>query len=312
MQYVGLSRQIQRNNTNSLLLLIAFPALLLGMFYAFFFFAFDHDVDQSNGYFIRVMPFVLVGVAVWFLIAFAGHSAFIRLATGSKMLERKENKRIYNLLENLCISQGMTMPKLYIIQDDSLNAFASGINSSTFSISLSTGIINKLNDDELEGVLAHELSHIRNRDVRLLVISIIFVGIFSFLAELAFRSLRFMGTGKKSSKDSKGSGAIILIAIAITAVAYLISILLRFGISRKREYLADAGAADITKKPYALASALRKISADPLIEAVENRDVAQLFIDNPKPSAHKSASWDNMFATHPPIEKRIALLEQFV
>jgi heat shock protein HtpX len=206
----------------------------------------------------------------------------------------------------------MTMPKLYIIDDDSLNAFASGINSKTYSISLSKGIIEKLNDEELEGVIAHELTHIRNRDVRLLIISIVFVGIFAFLAELAFRSLRFAGSGRRSSKDGKGSGAIILIAIAVTAIAYLISLLLRFGISRKREYLADAGAAEITKKPYALAAALRKISGDPMIEAVEIRDVAQLFIQNPKPSAHKSASWDNMFATHPPIEKRIALLEQFV
>ena len=116
---------------------------------------------------------------------------------------------------------------------------------------------------------------------------------------------------EKQCKDGKGSGAIILIAIAVTAVAYLISILLRFGISRKREYLADAGAAEITKKPYALHRAYEKFPADPMIEAVESRDVAQLFIENPKPSVHKSASWDNMFATHPPIEKRIALLEQF-
>jgi heat shock protein HtpX len=310
MKYVGLTRQIQRNNFNSVLLLIAFPALLLVMFYVFFFFTSEQQIDQANGYFIRVMPLVLAGVGIWFLIAWAGHSAFIRLATGSKPLERIENKRVYNLLENLCISQGMTMPKLYIIEDESLNAFASGINPSSFSISLSRGIIEKLTEEELEGVIAHELTHIKNRDVRLLVISIIFVGVFSFLAELAFRSLRF--TGRKSSKDSKGSGAIILIAIAITAAAYLISILLRFGISRRREYLADAGAAEMTKKPYALAAALRKISGDPMIEAVENRDIAQLFIDNPKPSAHKSASWDNMFATHPPIEKRITLLEQFV
>ena len=108
------------------------------------------------------------------------------------------------------------------------------------------------------------------------------------------------------------AGGVILIAIVVTAIAYLISVLLRFGISRKREYLADAGASELTKKPYALASALKKISADPNIEAVENRDVAQLFIDNPTPSTHKSASWDNLFATHPPIGKRIKLLEQFV
>lgn len=311
MKYVGLSRQIQRNNFNSFLLLIAFPALLLGMFYALFFFTGDQNIDEANGNFIRIMPFVLTGTGIWFLIAWAGHSAFIRLATGSKPLERTENKRIYNLLENICISQGMKMPKLYIIEDDSLNAFASDINDNNYSISLSRGIINKLNDEELEGVMAHELTHIKNRDVRLLIISIIFVGIFSFLAELAFRSLRFAGN-RKSSKDSKGSGAIILIAIAVTAIAYLISLLLRFGISQKREYLADAGAAEITKKPYALAAALRKISDDPMIEAVKSRDVAQLFISNPKLSGNKSVSVNNLFATHPPMEKRISLLEQFV
>jgi heat shock protein HtpX len=313
MKYIGLSKQIQRNNFNSILLLIAFPLLLLAMSYAFLFFTGHHEMDQTNLQFLQVMPLVIVGVGIWFFIAWTCHSVFIQLATSSKPLERTENKRVYNLLENLCIAEGMTMPKLYIINDDSLNAFASGINQKSYSITLSTGIINKLTDEELEGVIAHELTHIKNRDVRLLIISIIFVGIFSFLAELAFRSLRFAGSGRRSSsKDGKGAGAIILIAIVVTAIAYLISILLRFGISRRREYLADAGAAEITKKPYALAAALKKISADPLIEAVESRDVAQLFIDNPQPSAHKSASWDNLFATHPPIEKRIALLEQFV
>ena len=311
MEYIGLDKQIRKNNFNSLLLLIAFPALLLGMFWLFFFFVNNQQANQSNQYFIRTLPLVLIGTSIWFLIAWAGHSAFIRMATGSKPLDRVENKRVYNLIENLCISQGMKTPKIYIIDDDSLNAFASGISNSSYSISLSKGIIEKLDDDELEGVMAHELTHIKNRDVRLLIVSIIFVGIFSFLAELAFRSLRFAGSGRKS-KDSKGSGAIILIAILITAVAYFISMLLRFGISRRREFLADAGSAEMTKKPYALANALRKISGDPLIEAVQSRDVAQLFIDNPKPSTHKTASWDNMFATHPSIEKRIELLEQFV
>ena len=310
MQYIGLASQISKNNRNSVLLLIAFPALLLALCYAIIFFTSDQDATQTNNHFLVTMPFVLAAVGIWFLFAWAGNSTFIKLSTGAKPLERKENKRIYNLLENICISQGMKMPKLNIIQDDSLNAFASGISDNSYSITLSSGIIGKLDDEELEGVLAHELTHIRNRDVRLLIISIIFVGIFSFVAEMAFRGLRF--AGRKSSKGNKGSGAIVLIIIAVTAIAYLISILLRFGISRNREYLADAGASEITKKPYALASALRKISADPMIEAVESRDVAQLFIDNPKPSVHRSASWDNLFATHPPIEKRIALLEQFV
>ena len=304
MRYIGLHQQIRKNNTNSFLLLILFPALLLGMFYIIIYFIAKDNASEypeenypvstdHNTLFLTVVPFILIGVGIWFLIAWAGHAAFIRLATGAKPLERKENKRVYNLVENICISQGMKTPKINIIDDDSLNAFASGIDEKSYSVTLSKGIIDKLDDDELEGVIAHELSHIRNRDVRVLIISIIFVGIFAFLAEIAFRSLRFTGRGKK---NGKGGGAIILIVIVATAAAYLISMLLRFGISRKREFLADAGAADMTKKPYALASALKKIDGDPYIEAVENRDVAQLFIDNPQVSSRKSGSWDNLFA----------------
>lgn len=306
MTYVGLQSQISRNNRNSVLLLIAFPALLLIMFYIILFFTSEQNTEETNQYFFRVMPFVLAGVGIWFLIAWTGHSAFIRAATGAKPLDRKENKRVYNLVENLCISQGLVMPKVYVIEDDSLNAFASGIDNKTYSITLSRGIINKLSDEELEGVIAHELTHIQNRDVRLLIVSIIFVGIFAFLAEMTLRSLRFSGGDRK-----KGGGYIVLIVIAVTAVCYFISMLLRFGISRSREYLADAGAAEITKKPYALANALRKIEEDPYIEAVKNRDVAQLFIDNPQ-VRDKKLSIAGLFATHPPIKKRIELLEQFV
>jgi len=291
MKYIGLQHQVSRNNRNSFLLLIAFPLLLMGMFYIFFFFADNQEAELTNQHFLLAMPFILAGVAIWFLIAWAGHATFIRMATGAKPLERMENKRVYNLVENLCIQQGMRMPSIYIIDDDSLNAFASGINE-------------KLNDEELEGVIAHELTHIRNRDTRLLIISIIFVGIFAFLAQMAVRTLRFGGRGKK------GSGYIVLIAIVVTAVCYFISLFLRFGISRSREYLADAGSAEWTKKPYALASALRKIDDDPLIEAVQSKDVAQLFIDNPQ--EEKKSFLDGLFDTHPPIEKRIQLLEQFV
>ncbi|MCB0740954.1 MAG: M48 family metalloprotease, partial [Chitinophagaceae bacterium] len=174
MHYVGLDKQIRRNNFNSVLLLIAFPLLLLGMVYLFVFLIHDKNTDDPHVVFARLLPYVLIGVGIWFLIAWMGHTTFIKMATGSKSLERKENKRVYNLVENLCISQGMRMPKLYIINDDSLNAFASGIHQKSFSISLSKGIIEKLNDEELEGVIAHELSHIKNRDVRVLIISIIF------------------------------------------------------------------------------------------------------------------------------------------
>jgi heat shock protein HtpX len=308
MKYVGIQTQIRRNNFNSLLLILAFPLVLLGMVYAFLFFTYrQQDYQLINDAFYQVLPFVIMGTSIWFLIAWFMHNALIRMATGSRPLTRIENKRVYNLVENLCISKGMKLPKIYLIEDDSLNAFASGINERTFSVTLSRGIIDKLEDDELEGVIAHELSHIRNRDVRLMIVSIIFVGIFAFLAEIAFRSLRF---GALSRGNKKDSGVVMLAAIVISAVCYLIALLLRFGISRSREYMADAGAAEMTHKPYALASALRKISQDPLIEAVENRDVAQLFIENPQPEEQKF-SFSNLFSTHPPIQKRIELLDQF-
>ncbi len=307
MTYVGIQTQIRRNNFSSMLLMVAFPVVLLGMVYAFLYFIQrKHDVELTNELFLNSAPFVILGTGVWFTIAWFLHSALIRVATGSKPLERKENKRVYNLIENLCISKGMKVPQIFLIEDDSLNAFASGINERTFAVTLSRGIIDKLDDDELEGVIAHELSHIRNRDVRLMMVSIIFVGIFAFVAEIAFRSLRFGAL----SRGKKDAGVAILAAIVISAVCYLIALLLRFGISRSREYLADAGAAEMTRKPYALASALRKIDQDPLIEAVHNRDVAQLLIENPQPE-EKKFSFSNLFSTHPPIQKRIELLDQF-
>jgi heat shock protein HtpX len=308
MEYVGIQSQIRKNNFVSVILLMAFPLLVLAMVYTFLLFTEQDLQTEANRAFIQTMPYVLIGVGCWFLIAWIFNTSMIRLATGSRPLERKDNKRVYNILENLSIANGLSMPRVFIIDDTSLNAFASGLNKNNYSITLSSGIIEKLDDAELEAVMAHELSHIRNRDVRLLIISIIFVGIFAFIAEIAFRGLRFAGSGRKGGK---GSGLIILVAIVVSAVCYLISMLLRFGVSRSREYLADAGSAEMTKNPQALASALRKISADPAIEAVESRDVAQLFIENPKPSAH-GFSWDNLFATHPPIQKRIELLEQFV
>jgi heat shock protein HtpX len=304
MQYVGLQKQISKNNRYSLLLLVAFPALLLGMFYIFFFFIDKQDIGAVNQHFASSLPFIIGGVLIWFLIAYTSHAGMIRTATGARPLERTENMRIYNLVENLCIQLGMTMPKVYVIDDDSLNAFASGIDQKSYAITLSKGIIEKLDDEELEAVIGHELTHIRNRDTRLLIISVIFVGIFAFIAQMALRSLRF------SSGRKKDGIYLILIAIAVSAIAYFISIFLRFGISRHREYLADAGSAEMTKKPYALASALRKIDADPQIEAVHNEDIAQLFIENPQDK--KKSFFAGLFDTHPPIKKRIELLDQFI
>jgi heat shock protein HtpX len=312
MKYFGLQNQIWKNNTNSVLILAMFPVVFFGLAWLFFFFlSFSSGepvtISLVNQSFFRTVPFIIAGVFIWFTIAWFTHSFMINAATDSRPLSRNENKRVYNLVENLCISTGMSMPKVNIIEDDSLNAFASGINTDTFSVSLSRGIINKLNDEELEAVIAHELTHIRNRDVRLLIISIVFVGIFAFISETLFRSMRFgrIGRGKKE-------GAGIIIALLLALFGYLLATLFRFALSRKREFLADAGSAEITHRPYALASALRKISADPTIEAVKRRDVAQMFIENPQvKEGGSSFSFSGLFATHPPISKRIELLEQY-
>jgi heat shock protein HtpX len=320
MEYFGLQSQIRKNNTNSVLILLMFPIIFAGLTWLFFFLLFatqNHKaasggeqfylIPAVNSGFNHTIPFVAIGVIVWFTIAWFSHNAMIKKATGSKPLERNVNKRVYNLVENLCISKGMTMPQINVIEDDSLNAFASGIDAKTYTVSLSRGIIDKLDDHELEAVIAHELTHIRNRDVRLLIISIVFVGIFAFLSEALFRSLRFgsLGRGKKG-----GAGAAVLIGIVIALLGYLIATLFRFALSRKREFLADAGSAELTRNPLALASALRKISADPTIEAVERKDVAQMFIENPQ-LGNKKFSVSSLFSTHPPIQKRIELLEQY-
>ena len=292
MKYVGIQQQIRSNNRKSVVLLILFPLLLIVL--AVF-------VTRS----VQLAFLLLCGCGIWFVVAYFMHSTLIQKATASRPMSRQENMRVYNLLENLCISQGMNMPKLNIIDDDSLNAFASGINEDTFTITLSKGIIAKLNDEELEGVIAHELSHIINRDVRLLIVSIVFVGIFAFISEMALRNIGFFGRGN----NKKNNLPTVLIAIVVAILAYVIAQLLHFAISRKREYLADAGAAEMTKRPYALASALKKVAGDPYIEAVERRDVAQLFMHNPQLA--KKDFFGSLFSTHPPIEKRIEILEQY-
>ncbi len=308
MKYVGLQEQIYRNNLKSLILLLAFPCLLfLLLWIALFLFNFSKKnsysfLDEVNSQFFALLPFVISCTLIWFIIAWFLHAQIILKSTSSVALDRKTNYRIYNLTENICISRGIKMPKIYVMEDNSLNAFSSGINEYTYAISISQGIIDKLTDEELETVIAHELSHIINRDVRLLIISIIFVGIFSFIAQYAYRIFWFR------QKQSRPISIFIIFLLGI--IGYFFSLCLKFAISRRREFLADAGAVELTKNPMALASALKKIDADSFIEAVESEDVAQLFIDHPMRKSHISF-FSSMFNTHPPIKERIALLESF-
>jgi len=328
--------QVRRNNMMSMLLLLLFPLILLGMVWVFLalvnYFGNGYpdqygnvvnylDADVVNVYFISTIPWVIGGVGIWFLIAYFANTSMIKHATGARSLTRRENPRVYNIVENLCMTCGMDTPKINVIDDPQLNAFASGIDKSSYTVTVTTGLLSLLNDDELAGVIAHELTHIRNRDTRLLVISIIFVGIISAIMSLVVRmmyhTMWFGGGGRRSDSESgKGNGlsmiVILLIGLLCSAIAYFFTMLTRFAISRKREYMADAGGAELCGNPLALASALRKISGDPGLGNVGRDDIAQMYIIHPKSFSQGIMSFVNsLFSTHPSTENRIRILEQF-
>ena len=327
MKYVGIHTQQVNNNIRSMLLLCCFPALVLGMVWLFFFLLirFSSDaayysdaylLDEVNSMFFSVIPVVLVVVGIWFAVAYAINDSSIRNATQAHPLERRDNLRVYNIVENLCMAGGMNMPKVYVVEDMQLNAYASGVNDSTYAVTVTRGLLDTLNDEELAGVIGHELTHIKNRDTRLLIVSIVFVGIFSVIAQLSFRMLlSSRRSGSSRSDRDNGGGMIVglLIATVLAAIAYVFGLLTRFAISRKREFMADAGGAELCGNPLALASALRKISRNPGLDDVSRSDVAQLFIARPD-EMHENfleSAFTSLFSTHPDVRQRIAYLEQF-
>ena len=329
--------QIRRNNMLTTMLLLLFPVIILGMVWVFLalvnYFGNGHydqygnivrhlDAATVNYYFLNAVPWVVAGVGVWFAIAYFSNTAMVRAATGARPITRKENPRIYNIVENLCIACNMDMPKVNVVDDPQLNAFASGIDKKSYTVTLTTGIINRLNDDELAGVIGHELTHIRNHDTRLLITSIIFVGIvstiMSLVVQMMYNSIWFGGMHRRydEGEDNRSNGismiAVFVIGALCCAVAYLFTLLTRFAISRKREYMADAGGAELCGNPLALASALRKISGDPGLDNVRRDDIAQLFIIHPQHFAPGLTSFfSSLFSTHPDTRKRIEILEQF-
>jgi len=334
MKYVGMMTQIRRNNTRTMLLLVMFPVIILGMVWVFLallnYFGngyYDqygnvvHQLDAQtvNYYFMNAMPWVVGGVGVWFLIAYFSNAAMVKAATGARTLTRRENPRVYNIVENLCMTCNMDMPKINVVDDPQLNAFASGIDKKSYTVTVTTGLLSLLDDDELAGVLGHELTHIRNHDTRLLITSIVFVGIVSTVMSMVIQTMYNMmwfGGGRRDRDDEKGNGLSVIVVLLIgaicCAVAYLFTLLTRFAISRKREYMADAGGAELCGNPLALASALRKISGDPGLQNVKRDDVAQLFIIHPQHFAPGMMSFfSSLFSTHPDTKKRIEILEQF-
>lgn len=215
-------------------------------------------------------------------------------------VDRESNREIYNLVENLCIAAGLPVPKIYITEDAALNAFATGRNPEHGVICLTTGLLARLDKAELEGVIAHELSHIKNRDTLVSTIVVILAGFISILADMFQHSLIFRGR----DNDNRGGGVMIIVGLLLSILAPLAAVLIRMAISRKREFLADASGALLTRYPEGLASALEKISGDPRPVATASGATAHLYISNP----FKSGSVMKLFMTHPPVEERLAAL----
>ncbi|MCF0222226.1 MAG: M48 family metallopeptidase [Fibrobacter sp.] len=362
MKYVGMQTQIWRNNRNTAILLCMYPVIILAMVWAFIFvmdyfgltceFFSDVVMDSATGNtvgsacresaslrsesygsswpvvwfcFLKVLPYTLGIVAVWFLIAYLFNESLIRHVTHAKPLERKDNLRVYNIVENLCIAGGIEMPQINIIEDSGLNAFASGIDVKSFTVTLTTGIIEKLDDDELSAVVAHELTHIKNRDTRLMVVCIVYVGLISLVQSIFMEVVKAMFRSQprrsRNNKNESGLIAIILIValvgFVISSVAYFFSYINRLAISRKREYVADAGAAELCGDPLPLARALRKVVEEPGLSSVNRNDVAQLYIIHPDEEDNNGVlhglvkKVNTIFSTHPETSDRIQILEQF-
>ncbi|MGZ3308129.1 MAG: M48 family metalloprotease [Xanthobacteraceae bacterium] len=315
MAAYGLYTHIQSNKRRSIALLIGLFVLVYLLVYAGALvgeaLTNDAPLDELMRAALRdalyAAPWATLGTALWILIAYKFHQAMIDAVTGGREVTRQEEPRLYNLLENLCISRGITMPKLKVIDDDSLNAFATGMNAKQYSITVTSGLINSLDDAEIESVLGHELTHIRNGDVRMLVIAVIIAGVIAFFAELVFRLMFQGGVSWRSSRsdgDRKGAGVAILIALVLIAIAWALSIVIRFALSRQREYLADSGSVELTKNPDAMISALRKIEGRGELPGATSA-VMEMCIDNPR------GGFSNIFDTHPPVDARVSALVKF-
>jgi heat shock protein HtpX len=330
MAAYGLYTHIASNKFRSVVLLAGLFVLVYVMVYAGALIAeVVIDAGQStNDYLmaaahdlVAAFPYATGAALLWIVIAYFFHQSIVDAVTGGEDVTRQQQPRLYNLLENLCISRGIPMPKLKVIDSDALNAFATGLNHRQYAVTVTSALLKYLNDQEIEAVLGHELTHIRNGDVQMMVIAVIIAGVVGFFAELFFRSFfnfswRFGGgsswssssssSSSESDRKSSGAGAVIvmIVAIALIALAWLLSQLVRLALSRSRELLADAGSVELTKDPDAMISALRKIENRGELPGATSA-VMELCVDNPR------EGFADLFATHPSVDARVRALVEY-
>jgi heat shock protein HtpX len=282
--------QIDSNKRKSWFLMLIFALVIIALAWIWTYY--------SNDSYAPVIMAIMLATTLNLVSWFAGDKIALSTA-GAKEIRKEDNPYVWRLVENLSITAGTAMPKIYIINDASMNAFATGRDPKHSSIALTTGIIEALENEELEGVIAHELSHIKNYDIRLMMIVIVCVGVITLLADWLIRGSLFRSRGS----DRNNNGLIAIIGIVLAILSPIFAKLIQLSISRRREFLADASGALLTRYPEGLARALEKISKQNQPLAHANKATAHLYISNP----FKGGA-NNLFSTHPPIEQRIKAL----
>lgn len=279
--------------------------LMLG--FILFFFLVSYILGRALGY---GLSFAGVFLVISGLISFSSYfysDKIVIASTGAKEVDKKSYHDLYSAVEDMAIASGNPMPKVYVVEDPSPNAFATGRSPKHAAVVATTGLLDILKKSELEGVIAHEMSHVENYDTRLMGVVAILVGSIVILSDVFMRSLWFRG---RDDENNNGNGILMIVAVIAAILAPIAATLIQLAVSRRREYLADANGALLTRYPEGLASALEKIATSPRILQHASNATAHLYIENPfKADTGKKTSWlVNLFSTHPPIEERIKIL----
>ena len=290
--------QISANKTKTWLIVVLFVLFITTVIFIY---------GKSSGY---GLSYVGIGLVISGAMTFASYyysDKMILGMSGAKQIAKRDNPQLFRIVENLCIGSGIPMPRIYIINDSAINAFATGRDPKHSVVCVTTGILDRLNKVELEGIIAHELSHVRNYDIRLMSIVVILVGLVALLADFFMRSLWY-GGNRRSRENSNAQSVFLVIGIILAILSPIIATLIQLAVSRKREFLADASGALLTRYPEGLASALEKISHDKEPLEAANNATAHLYISNPFKDKITGSWFANLFNTHPPIEERIKIL----
>lgn len=299
---LSMFEQIAKNRRNTFILIALMSALFVAVGY------FVGLVFFSNS----VGGLILAGAfaAAMAIFSYFSGDSLILAVSGARQIRHEDMPQLFNVVEELAISGGIPMPKVYVIEDEAMNAFATGRDPEHASVAITTGLLQKLNRAELQGVMAHELSHVMNRDILYSMMVGVLAGAIVMLADFALRYMFWFGGGRSrnNNNNNQGQAILMIVGLVLAILAPILATLVQLAVSRQREYLADATAVKLTRYPEGLASALEKLTKDPTPLRASNRATAHLYIVNPFPKMRKAAS--GAWSTHPPLEQRIQRIRQ--